>query len=157
MVDEDSSYAASGGTVAQSVRQGGMVNVYVDCVIPAGSAGSPASITVSVAPDQPIAGVADVVEHGLRLEPPVPNPFRGGAGAASLRFTLPVAEPVRIDVLDPAGRRVVTLVDGTLGPGAHEARWDGRGADGAPLPSGLYFARLAGGGRVLDRKLLLLR
>ena len=157
MADEDSSYAATGGTVVQSVRQGGMVNVYVDCVIPAGAAGSPASLTVSVAPDQPIAGVADAAEHGLRLELPAPNPFRGGAGATRLRFTLPVDGPVRLEVLDPAGRRVATLVHGTLGPGPHEARWDGRGADGAPLPSGLYFARLTGGGLVLDRRLLLLR
>ena len=34
MVDHDSVYAATGGTVAYTIRQSGMADVYVDCVRP---------------------------------------------------------------------------------------------------------------------------
>ena len=157
MVDHDSVYTATGGTVAQSVRQGGMVNVYVDCVIPAGSAASPAVLAVTVSASAPVTAVPAVAASGLRLDAPAPNPLRAGAGRSRVRFTLASASRVRVTLLDPAGRRVATLLDGALPAGSHEAAWDGTGADGAPAAAGLYVVRLAANGRSLQRKLLLLR
>ena len=73
-----------------------------------------------------------------------PNP---SAGASLLHMTLPRAATVRLAVFDCAGRVARELVRDRLEAGVHDARWDGRDAAGAPLPAGLYFARLEAGGR----------
>lgn len=91
--------------------------------------------TSAVQPDPLLAGRALAV---------APNP---ALGATRVRYRNSVAGPVRLDVLDPAGRRVATLVSGTLPPGTHERVWDGRDARGRALPAGLYFLRLQAGGR----------
>ncbi len=49
-------------------------------------------------------------------------------------------------MFDVAGREVATLAHGAWPAGAHEVRWDGRDASGAPAAPGLYFARFAAGG-----------
>ncbi len=157
MVDHDSSFVASGGTLAQTVRQGGMANVYVDCVIPAGTTTTPGSVTVSVMPGVSLAAVGEAGESDLHFDPPAPNPFRGGIERSRFHFVLARAAQARLDILDLAGRRVATLLDGRLPAGSHEATWTGAGADGAPAATGLYFVRLQSGGRWLRHKLLLLR
>ena len=157
MVDHDSSYAASGGTLAQSVRQGGKVNVYVDCIVPAGTTTTPGSLTVTVTANAAVAGVDPGTLPGLRFDPPAPNPFRGGAQLPRFRFALPNAAEARLDILDPAGRRVATLIEGRLPAGAHEVLWNGSGTDGTPAAAGLYFVRLQCAGHSLHHKLLLLR
>jgi hypothetical protein len=72
------------------------------------------------------------------FHPPMPNPARGGA---LLRFDLPVARKVTVDVLDVMGRRVRVLADrAAYAPGRYSLRFEkGR------LPSGLYFVRLNAG------------
>jgi len=157
MVDHDSIYGATGGTLAQTIRQGGKVNVYVDCVIPAGTTTTPGAVTVTVAANAPLVSVDTPSAPGLRLDPPAPNPFRGGAERPRLRFMLAGAADVRLDILDPAGRSVATLLDGRLPAGSHEVLWNGAGADGAPAAAGLYFIRLRSAGHSLQRKLLMLR
>ena len=78
---------------------------------------------------------------GARLElfAPAPNP---SAASALIRFSLPAAGPVRLDVFDASGRRVRSLVDGVRSAGAHEARWSGDTMDGRPVAAGVYFLRL---------------
>ena len=79
-----------------------------------------------------------------RLYAPYPNPVRDGA---RVRLDLARDADVRLEVHDVAGRRVATLVAGTLPAGRYEYRWDARGERGARLGSGLYFARLSIAGR----------
>ena len=74
----------------------------------------------------------------LRLEPLRPNPT---GGSAIVRFSLPRAEDVRLDLLDVTGRRVVSLASGMMPAGAHSVPWDGRDAGAAlvylmDMPSG---------------------
>ncbi len=71
-----------------------------------------------------------------------PNPSQG---SRTLRFSLPVAGPVRLELYDPSGRRVRTLAAGTLAAGSHERSWDGRDDRGHVAPAGLYFVRLRAG------------
>jgi len=163
MVDHDSTYTASGGTIASVIRQGGMFNVYVDCVIPAGGGATPSTTTVTVSPGAPVAAVGPLSPAALRLDPPAPNPFDPARGPASVRFALAAAGRARVEVFDPAGRRVATLLEGALPAGEQLARWSGVGDDGARAPSGLYFLRAEvepaspGARRALVRRLLLLR
>ena len=60
-----------------------------------------------------------------------------------MHFTLSSAEPARIEILDPAGRRWRSR-DVSLTPGAHAIDL----AAGSRLPPGLYLVRLKQGGVV---------
>ncbi|NNE07488.1 MAG: S8 family serine peptidase [Gemmatimonadetes bacterium] len=60
-----------------------------------------------------------------------PNPFNP---VTSIRFDMPAAGRVTINVFDTAGRRVATLVDGVRAAGVHDVPFHGDG-----LASGLYF------------------
>ncbi|HPF69214.1 MAG TPA: cytochrome c peroxidase [Candidatus Krumholzibacteria bacterium] len=58
-------------------------------------------------------------------------------GAVDVRFSLPAAADMRLEVFDLRGRRVAVLAEGWREAGAGSAAW--RAAD---LPSGLYLLRL---------------
>lgn len=78
------------------------------------------------------------------LRQPILYPF---AGRHPVVVEMPGAAPARLDIFDLSGRRVRTLADRRLDPGAHVIEWDGRDRDGRALPHGLYFARLVVEGR----------
>jgi hypothetical protein len=62
---------------------------------------------------------------------------------ATLSFVTTRPGPVRADLFDASGRRVRVLIEGvSLAPGVHQVPIEGRGEDGRPLGSGLYFYRL---------------
>jgi hypothetical protein len=86
----------------------------------------------------------------------LPNPSRGGA--TRILYTLPAAAEASVCVYDLTGRVVRTLVDGPVGPGEHEAVWDGLTDSGGRAASGVYFVKLLGGdGRASEAKLVLLK
>jgi hypothetical protein len=86
----------------------------------------------------PNAAVGDVGPHALALASPTPNP---SFGSVLLRFTLPAAGSVRLEIVDVAGRRLWRR-EAILGVGAHAWPFDGGAERGGRLGSGLYFARL---------------
>ena len=55
-------------------------------------------------------------------------------------FTLENAGHVTCDLFAPDGRRIGQLANQPFSAGAHVLRWE---PAGAPLPSGIYFVRLA--------------
>lgn len=79
-----------------------------------------------------------------------PNPSRG---AVTLSYALPVAGAVEVTVHDVAGRTVATLLSGRAEAGPHEARWDGRDADGRRAPPGVYLCRVRAGGEAVTRRI----
>ena len=69
-----------------------------------------------------------------------------------IEFDLPAEEAVDAFVYNVAGRRVATLrSDATVGTSARRIVWDGRTPSGAAAPSGVYFVRVASGGREWTR------
>jgi flagellar hook assembly protein FlgD len=64
---------------------------------------------------------------------------------------------VSLIVYDVTGARVRTLVDTSVPAGAHSAAWDGRNDSRQPVGSGVYFYRLAIGGKSLTKKMVLLK
>ena len=69
-------------------------------------------------------------------------------GVPSVRFgvDLPGLVSPRLIIYDIAGRRVRTLADGQAMQGRREFQWDCRDSQGAPVASGVYFARLTNAG-----------
>jgi len=96
----------------------------------------------------------DIPRLPLLLEQNRPNPFNP---STAIRFHLPEAGRVRLDVFDVRGRLVATIVDGRLPAGNHVAEWDGRDATGGACSSGVFFCRLAAGKERRSMKMVLLR
>lgn len=90
------------------------------------------------------------------LEQNYPNPFSAGSLSGNpetvIRFALPVAGDVRLDIFNSAGERIVTLAEGPREEGVHSVKFS---ADG--LASGIYFYTLEAGGKKLTGKMMLLR
>ena len=87
---------------------------------------------------------------------PFPNPARNDR--VTIRFDLPVAQPVSAEVLDVAGHRVRTLaLDRQLTAGRQSLAWDGRDGAGALLTSGVYFICVRTGANADMRRIVMLR
>ena len=85
----------------------------------------------------------------LSFAPLEPNPFRA---STMIRFAQPEAGPVRVSVLDSAGRRVRLLRAADLGAGSHALEWDGRDDSGRAVPSGTYFVSVTASGATRTRR-----
>ncbi|MCG3118162.1 MAG: Arylsulfatase [bacterium] len=79
-----------------------------------------------------------------------PNPFATGRVTA-IRYTLRKASPIRLEVFDATGRKVVTLIDGIKNPGSHVVRWNAGGH-----ATGIYFYRLTAPAFVQTKKMIVL-
>lgn len=96
-----------------------------------------------------------VVPTRFALAAPVPNPSRSSSSA---RLDLPEATSVEASIVDPAGRRVATLVAGERwSAGTHELRWYGRDASGGVVPTGVYFMQVRAGTSSAVRRIVLMR
>lgn len=103
----------------------------------------------------PSAGLAQDVARPVHLHPVFPSP---SAGSVTVAFDLPAeGAHARVEVFDAGGRRVATLVDGTLDGGRHVTRWNGLDDTGVAAPSGLYFCRLEAGGVAEARRMIRIR
>jgi hypothetical protein len=63
-----------------------------------------------------------------------PNPFNA---QTTIRYTLPAASDITLDVFDITGRKIETLVSGHQEAGEHQVVWNAEGK-----PSGVYFYRI---------------
>lgn len=115
-----------------------------------GSSGSNEAGLDNVSLDGPNPLAAPPVTPALGLAAPRPNP---SAGEVEFDYSLARASRVRLTLVDVAGRCVRTLADEIETAGPHFCAIGS--AD--PLPGGLYFVRLEAEGRVLTRRLALLR
>lgn len=115
-----------------------------DCGVLMGARGIGCTLT----PTTPVPG-------SFYLAPNHPNPFNP---ATELRFGLPDAATVTLQILDVQGREVARPLAAALLPaGEHRLRWEAKDDAGRPLPSGVYFCRLEAAGQQASRTLLLLK
>jgi VWFA-related protein len=78
-----------------------------------------------------------------------PNPVRQ---EATLAYTLPEAQEVRLVAYDVLGRKVTTLAEGRRQAGRHQASFEAAG-----LSSGIYLVRLKAGSRTITQKVTVAR
>jgi hypothetical protein len=71
---------------------------------------------------------------GFSLSQNYPNPFNPNT---EISFTIPLASAVKLEVFNPLGQRVCTLVDGMLPSGLHTVPFSA-----VQYPSGVYVCRL---------------
>jgi serine protease AprX len=91
----------------------------------------------------PVTGVGPgtvTAATGLQLSAG-PNPVRGGS-PATIRFAAPGSGAVGIDVVDIGGRRRGRLFEGSA-TSERIIAWRAQDGNGAPLPAGIYWIRLA--------------
>lgn len=83
-----------------------------------------------------------------------PNPF---VNSTLIKFNLPVAQNVRLEVIDMFGNVVRTLVNGQYSASAHSVAFDGRDELGNVLPNGQYIYRLTADNGVVNGKMTIAR
>jgi hypothetical protein len=107
------------------------------------------SLAMTVGDTLTAAGPDTPLPSGYRLDPPWPNPFNG---AVSLRYALPRAAALEVEVVDLAGRTVATLARGLHPPGEGTLRFSP-----AALAGGVYIVRMRADAFSSSRKILFIR
>ena len=90
----------------------------------------------------------------LRLSQNAPNPFNPKTDIA---FALTESGPMSLKVYDVAGRLLSVLVDDVLDAGEHASTWNGRDMEGRPQSSGVYFYQLHAEGKVMAKRMVILK
>ena len=97
---------------------------------------------VENAPDQP-------KPTAFSLSPNYPNPFNA---STTIKYDLPEASDVSIEIFDILGRKVETLISGKQSAGSHSAVWNAENAT-----SGVYFYKIKAGDYSDTKRCLLLK
>jgi hypothetical protein len=139
------------GQVIASDGSGGAFVAWVD------SRGTDVDLYASrVLADGGIASVpGEAPETRLEMLPPFPNPAPGRS--VTIPIVLPSPARASIEVFDPAGHRLRTLVgERELPAGRQLFEWDGRNDARQRQPSGVYFVRVRAGTVSMTRRMILL-
>ncbi len=83
-----------------------------------------------------------------------PNPFNP---TTEIRFSLPSAGDVTLQVYNLLGQQVRSLAGGFYEAGSHTLSWDGTNQAGQSVSSGVYFYRLQAGSFEETKKMMLLK
>ncbi|MBD3234346.1 MAG: DUF362 domain-containing protein, partial [candidate division Zixibacteria bacterium] len=89
------------------------------------------------------------IPDGFELRQNYPNPFNA---RTSISFDIPHKSDIEVSIYNSLGQKLATLHNGRIEAGKHSLSWDaGR------FSSGVYFAKLHIGNRILSRKMTLLK
>ncbi len=104
----------------------------------------------------PVVGLSspDIKSSALTLYQNAPNPFNP---STRITFILPEQSRATLSIFNIEGKLVRNLLDEVCSEGHNQVTWDGKNAQGNPVSSGVYFYRLKTGGKVLTKKMVLLK
>jgi flagellar hook assembly protein FlgD len=71
-----------------------------------------------------------------KLQPPEPEPF---STKVTSGYVIPLETHVRLDILNPLGGSVRTLVDSTIQAGFYTVDWDGKDDREREVAEGIYY------------------
>ncbi|MFZ0390677.1 MAG: carboxypeptidase regulatory-like domain-containing protein, partial [Calditrichia bacterium] len=83
-----------------------------------------------------------------------PNPFNP---TTTIKYQLPQAVDVRLEIYNVLGQKVRTLVNNRMDVGRYEVTWDGQNDLGQKVGSGLYIYRIQAGDFVKTQKMILMK
>ena len=90
--------------------------------------------------DEPsVATTGSEIINDYTLGQNYPNPFNP---STKIKFALPEAGHIKLQVYDIMGKLVQTLTSGDFASGRHEILWNGRNSQGQQIAAGTYIYRL---------------
>lgn len=106
-----------------------------------------------------LSGVGTTEQSGLlpdcfTVETPYPNPANG---EVSLRFAIPTAGSITVDLFDLQGRQIERLSNQWYRGGYHAIRWNPAMTGRSNFTSGVYFVKIAYKGQTIWGKGVILR
>jgi hypothetical protein len=119
----------------------------------AGTSGQPLGdltwfgLTVGVTKDEMLPNTFELYSN-------YPNPFNP---STTIRYALPVADGVKLEIVNTLGQTINTLVNQHQQAGAYSVVWDGKDMNGHQAASGMYIYRLKTSNSVLAKKMVLLK
>lgn len=78
-----------------------------------------------------------------------PNPFNP---STKIKFTIPAAEKVKLEIFSAAGKKLTTLLNENRDPGSYEIL-----VDGTSWASGVYYYKISAGNFISVRKMTLIK
>ncbi len=111
--------------------------------------------TIDVVLDQ-LTGTNEnnVVKFSTELIGAYPNPFNP---ETNLSYSIAEEGKTELAIYNIKGQKVRSLVNENHAPGEYSAIWKGRSDEGKSVSSGVYFAVLKAGKKILHQKLMLLK
>jgi hypothetical protein len=82
------------------------------------------------------------VVHSYQLNQNYPNPFNP---TTQISFSLKIAGNTELTIYNALGQKVITLIDNEMTAGPHNIQWNGIGANGKPVATGIYIYELKSG------------
>lgn len=101
-----------------------------------------------------VAEIDPQVPAQFALEQNYPNPFNP---STNIRYALPAAAQVKVEVYDLTGRRVAGLVNNYQAAGTYNVTWNGVNDLGEKVSSGVYFCHIKAGSFEKTMKMSLLK
>jgi hypothetical protein len=146
--------SAAGGQPVGIMSQDPMYNAYYLSfpLYSLDTASAQALIDKLVATLSGVTGVkskTQVIPKSFRLYQAYPNPFNP---TTTIRFDLPAAAYVTLDIFDVLGRMVAQPLNARRTAGTYEIEWNATG-----FPSGVYFYRIRAGNYTDVKKVLLMK
>jgi len=96
----------------------------------------------------------DQLPEIMQLNGNYPNPFNP---ETEINFSLTQDEDIFLKVYNLKGQHVCTLAEGEYSSGEHSVIWNGKDDNDQPVSSGIYFYRLEAEGKILSRKMALIK
>jgi hypothetical protein len=81
-----------------------------------------------------------------------PNPFKG---LVRIRYVLPIADKIAVDILDLQGRIIKAWPLTQKSAGAHELLWQSGDNEGKTMPAGTYICRITSSKGTVSKKMLI--
>jgi hypothetical protein len=96
-----------------------------------------------------ISQINNTVPAGYYLEQNFPNPFNP---STTVGFGIPVNEHVKVTVYDLTGRMISEPVNDFFNAGNYKFTWSA-----VNISSGIYFIKFVSGGKIITRKMMLIK